>query len=79
MADRRCPLCVSLAASLVLSARPRTIGLIDENVIVAGGADDAVDRFAELFVSCRCSVVGSTLFAADGHCYSFQSGDPAKR
>jgi len=51
----------------VFAARRRAIRLINENVIVARGADDAVNRFAELIV-CRASGVFRTrLFAADRH------------
>jgi hypothetical protein len=70
---------VGLAAGFVFAAGARTIRLIDEDVVVTGRADDAVDRFAELFVSRGCSVLRASLLAADGHRYSFQSGDPAKR
>lgn len=69
---------VGLAAGFVFAAGARTVRFIDKDVIVAGRADDAIDRFAELFVSCRYSVVGSTLFAADSHYYSSPSGGPSK-
>ena len=58
---------VSGAASLMLAARRRAVGLVNEDVIVARGADHAVDRFAELIVRCARGVFGACLFATDGH------------
>jgi hypothetical protein len=58
----RLRLAVSLAADLVLAASRRAIGMVDEDVVVAGGADDAVDGFRERVVS---GVVGGVLAASE--------------
>ena len=58
---------VSLAAGFVLAAGGWAIGFVGEDVIVACGADYAVNRFAELIVSCVGGVFVASLFAADGH------------
>lgn len=42
---------IGLATGLVLAARRRAIRFVDENIVVARGADHAINRFAELFVS----------------------------
>ncbi|MGC1290291.1 MAG: hypothetical protein WA855_03320 [Candidatus Acidiferrales bacterium] len=42
------PGAVSLPTGFVFSARRWTIGVIDQNVIVTGGAEHAVDCLAEL-------------------------------
>lgn len=39
---------VGLPTSFVLSAGRRAIGVIDQNIIVASGAEHAIDRLAEL-------------------------------
>jgi hypothetical protein len=58
---------VGLAAEIVFAADPRTVGLINEDVVVASGADYAVDGFAELLMRGGGFMVGAGLFAADGH------------
>ena len=51
----------------MLSTRRRAIRFIYEDVIVAGGADDAINCFAKLIVGCAGGVLGASLLAADGH------------
>ena len=58
---------VGLAAGFVFAAGARAVGFIDEDVIVAAGADDAVDRLGELFVRGGGFVFGASLFAGDWH------------
>ena len=58
---------VSRAAGLVLAARWRAIRLINENVVVARGAHDAVNRLAELIVRSAAGMFGASLFACNGH------------
>jgi hypothetical protein len=60
-------LAIGLAAGLVLPAGSRAIGLVDQNIIVARGANHAVDRFAELFVGCASGVFLPGLLAAHRH------------
>ena len=57
----------------MFAAGGRAICLVDENVIVATGADDAVNRFVELFVTRHFGgVFVAGLFTAHGHVfYSF--------
>ena len=65
--EERGVLRVGLAAGVVLAAGARAIGFVDEDVIVAGSADDSVDRFGKLFVAGGRRVVGTALFARNGH------------
>jgi hypothetical protein len=58
---------VGLATAFVVAAGRRAIRFVYEDVIVAGGADHAVDRFTELVVRRGCGVFGTRLFATDGH------------
>jgi hypothetical protein len=60
-------LAIGLAAGLVLPAGSRAIGLVDQNIIVARGANHAVDRLAELFVGCASGVFLPGLLAAHRH------------
>ncbi len=58
---------VCLAAGFVLAAIARVVRVVDQNVVVACGADDAVDRFAELLVS-RCDgMFLASLLSANCH------------
>jgi hypothetical protein len=58
---------VCLAAGFVLAAIARVVRVVDQNVVVARGADDAVYRFAELLVS-RCgSMFLASLLSANCH------------
>ena len=52
----------SLAADFVFAASGRAIGMVDEDVVVAGSADDAVDGFRERVVS---GIVGGVLAAGE--------------
>lgn len=54
------------AAGFMFSARGRAIGFVDENVVVARGADDAVNGFIELLVPLLRGVFLAGLFAS--HC-----------
>ena len=58
---------VGLAAGFVFAAGAGAIRFIDEDVIVAAGADYAVDRLGELFVRGSDFVFGASLFAGDWH------------
>lgn len=58
---------VCLAAGLVFAAGARIVRVVDKNVIVARGADDAVYCFAELLMSRAGGMLFSSLFAA--HCH----------
>jgi hypothetical protein len=52
----------------VFAAGARVVGVVDEDVIVAGGADYAVDGFVELIVArVGCGVIFASLLTADGH------------
>ena len=51
----------------MLAARRRAVRLINQNVIVARGANHAVNRLAELIVRSAPGVLATGLFAADGH------------
>ena len=62
------PLRVGLPAGLVLAAGGRAIRLIDQNVIAAARAYDAVNRLAELIVPGLGSVLAARLWPADRHC-----------
>ena len=55
---------ISLPACLMLAARRRAIGVIQENVVMASGTDDAIDCFAELVVAGFGRVFGARLLAA---------------
>ena len=55
-------LSVGLAADFVLAASRRAIGVINEDVVMAGGADDAIDGFGELVVA---GIVGGMLAASE--------------
>ena len=48
-------------------ASARAVGFIDEDVIMASGADNPINRFGELLVGGGGFVIGACLFAADGH------------
>jgi hypothetical protein len=54
----------------VLAAAARVIGVVDQNVVVASGADDTVDCFAELLVSGAGSVFLASLFSANRHSFA---------
>ena len=58
---------VSLATGFVFAAGGWAIGFVREDIVVACGADYAVNGFAELIVSCAGGVFVAGLFAADGH------------
>jgi hypothetical protein len=60
---RRRELGVGLAAGVVLAAGARAIRFVDEDVIVAAGADHAVDRLGELLVIRARLVFGARLLA----------------
>lgn len=62
-----CQLGVGLAAGFVFAAAARAIRLVDENVVVASRADDAVDGFVKLFVAGEGSVLSTALFAGNSH------------
>jgi hypothetical protein len=51
----------------VFTAGGWAIGFIRKDIVVACGADYAVNGFAELIVSSAGGVFGAGLFAADGH------------
>ena len=51
----------------MFAARGRVIRFVDENVIAAGGADHAINRFAELVMSRLHCVFLTRLRAADWH------------
>jgi hypothetical protein len=56
-----------LAAGFVLAAIAWIVRVVDQNVVVACGADDAVYRFAELLVS-RCGgMFPASLLSANCH------------
>jgi hypothetical protein len=83
---RRSALGISLTARLVFAAGGRVVRVVDENVIVARGADEAVNRFVELIVAgIICAVFPACLLAADGNWDSsffvqgFQAGDVVNR
>jgi hypothetical protein len=58
---------IGLAAGLVFTAGGWVIRLIDQDVIVTGGADHAVNRFAELLVPCVGGMFLARLLATDRH------------
>jgi hypothetical protein len=58
---------VGLAAEIVFAASAWAVGFIDEDVIVASGADNPINRFGELLVRGGGFVIGACLFAAAGH------------
>ncbi|HKV49318.1 MAG TPA: hypothetical protein VJN69_14590 [Candidatus Acidoferrales bacterium] len=58
---------VGLATGFVFAAITRAIRLVDENVIVASRADDAVNGFVELLVTGAGGVLSAALFAGKGH------------
>jgi hypothetical protein len=54
--------------------------VIDQNVVVASGADYSISRFAELFVACLPCVLAARLLPAHGHrdfslAYGFHTGE----
>ena len=51
----------------MLAARRRAVRLVDQDVVVARRAHDAVNRLAKLIVRSAAVVLGTRLFAADGH------------
>ena len=57
---------VSLAADFVFAAGGRTVGMVNEDVIVAGGAEDAINGFAELGVAGIEGVIGFGFGAGHG-------------
>ena len=61
--EERGVLRVGLAAGVVLAAGARAIRFIDQDVVVAAGADHAVDRFGELLVIRARLVFGAHLLA----------------
>lgn len=65
---------ICLAAGFVLAAGRRAIRFINQNIVVASRADDAINSFRELFVSRRLrGVLSASLFAAHWHnvCFLF--------
>jgi hypothetical protein len=58
---------VSLAAGLMFPACWRAIRVIDKNIVVTRGTDNAVNRLAELFVARLGCVLAAGLFSA--HCH----------
>jgi hypothetical protein len=67
VAFQRLRLGVSLATGFVLAASARIIGVVDQNVIVACGADDSVYRLAKLLVCYSGGVFLASLFSTDRH------------
>jgi hypothetical protein len=63
----RCELGICLAAGFVFAARGWVVGVIDEDVVVARGADHAIDGFAEYLVPCAGGVLFARLFPAYWH------------
>src|SRR6266481_10042243 len=61
---------IGLAASFVLAATSRVVSVVDQNVVVACGADDAVYCLAELLVSRRGGMFLATLLSANCHSLS---------
>src|SRR6266849_1150263 len=59
--------CVRLAAGFVLAARRRAIRAVDQNIVVAGGADQSIDRLAKLVVTSFRRMLGATLLAVHSH------------
>jgi hypothetical protein len=51
----------------MLAAGRRTIRVVNQDVVVASGANDAVDCFAELFMPGSRRMFAARLFAAQGH------------
>jgi hypothetical protein len=51
----------------VLTATARVVGVVDQDVVVARGADDAVYCLAELLVCGASGMFFSSLFSADCH------------
>jgi hypothetical protein len=58
---------IGLPAGFVFAAGAGTVGAVNQNVIVAGGADQSVNRFAELVVPGRGRVLAARLLAAHSH------------
>ena len=58
---------VGLAATLVLSATRRTIGVVNQNVIVASRTEHAVNGLAELSVICVERVIRLGFCARQSH------------
>ena len=58
---------VCLAAGFVLAAIARVVRVVDQNVVVACGADYAVYCFAELLVSCCGGMFLASLLSANCH------------
>src|SRR5579863_3744174 len=58
---------IRLAAGFVFAASGRIVGLVDQDVVVAGGADHAVNRLAELLVARLGRVFLARLLPADRH------------
>lgn len=56
-----------MAAKLMLAAGGRAVGMVDENVIVAGGAEHAVNGFAELLMASVERVIGFGFRAGHSH------------
>ncbi len=59
-----------MAAGFVLAAIAQVVRVVDQNVIVACGANNAVDCFAELLVAGAYSVFFPSLFPADRHLFT---------
>jgi hypothetical protein len=71
---------VCLSAGFMLAAGGRTVSVIDQNVVVASGADHAINRFAELFMARFPCVLAARLLPAHGHrdfslAYGFHTGE----
>ena len=58
---------VCLAAGFVLAAIARVVRVVDQNVVVACGANDAIYRFAELLVAGAHGVFFPSLLSANCH------------
>lgn len=60
---------VCLAAGFMLAAGCRTIRPVYQNIIMAGCADQAINRLAKLLMTSFSDVFGASLFAAHSHFY----------
>jgi hypothetical protein len=58
---------IRLAAGFVLTATAWVVRVVDQNVVVARGADDTVYCLAELLVSGAGRMFFASLFSADRH------------
>jgi hypothetical protein len=58
---------VGLATGFVFATGFGAVGFIDQDVIAAAGANQAVDGFGELIVGGFCRVFAAGLLAGHGH------------